>query len=40
MAVGHLAVAHQIEAGGGEQPLDALDLETHGLFILTVNERR
>jgi hypothetical protein len=33
-------VAHQIEAGGGEQALGALNLETHNSPILTPDERR
>ena len=29
MAVGHLAMAHQVDPGGGQGTFDALGLETH-----------
>src|SRR5208337_3451357 len=34
VALGHLAVAHQVEAGGGQGTLGAHGLETHRVYTL------
>jgi hypothetical protein len=38
MAVGHLAVAHQVETGGGQRAFEALGLEAHKVKSLSKKE--